>query len=129
MLSNDIDLTYLISPPVTNDGLNTLFAAAWSGHSPTDFSPVLNRSLAFVCAYHSSRLIGFVNLAWDGGIHAFVLDTTFIPNINGAASGGGSFNKRRQWRRSATSNGCMLTSSRTYNPSTTSADSSQRMQD
>jgi len=76
MLSNDIDLTYLISPPVTNDGLNTLFAAAWSGHSPTDFSPVLNRSLAFVCAYHSSRLIGFVNLAWDGGIHAFVLDTT-----------------------------------------------------
>jgi len=75
----EIDIIYRISPPVTNDELNTLFAAAWRGHSSTDFNPVLNRSLAFVCAYHSARLIGFVNLAWDGGIHAFVLDTTVHP--------------------------------------------------
>ncbi len=25
--------------------------------------------------------IGFVNLAWDGGVHAFVLDTTVRPNV------------------------------------------------
>ncbi len=69
-------IIYRVSPPMTNDELNALFAAAWEGHTPTDFISILSRSLAFVCAYHSTRLIGFVNLAWDGGIHAFVLDTT-----------------------------------------------------
>jgi len=69
-------ITYQVSPHMTNDELNALFAAAWEGHTPTDFISILSRSLAFVCAYHSTRLIGFVNLAWDGGIHAFVLDTT-----------------------------------------------------
>lgn len=70
------EITYRVSLPVTNGDLNALFAAAWQSHSSMDFSPILNRSLAFVCAYHKARLIGFVNLAWDGGIHAFVLDTT-----------------------------------------------------
>lgn len=41
--------------------------------------PVLSHSLAYVCAYAGERLIGFVNLAWDGGIHAFLLDTTVHP--------------------------------------------------
>jgi GNAT superfamily N-acetyltransferase len=27
------------------------------------------------------ELIGFVNLAWDGGIHAFILDTKVHPNF------------------------------------------------
>lgn len=75
----EIGITYRVSPPITNDELNPLFAAAWQGHSPTDFRLILNHSLAFVCAYHKARLIGFVNLAWDGGIHAFVLDTTVHP--------------------------------------------------
>jgi GNAT superfamily N-acetyltransferase len=36
----------------------------------------LNRhSLGWVCARDGSVLVGFVNVAWDGGIHAFVLDT------------------------------------------------------
>ncbi len=26
-------------------------------------------------------MIGFVNLAWDGGTHAFILDTTVHPNF------------------------------------------------
>ena len=25
-------------------------------------------------------MVGFVNLAWDGGIHAFILDTTVHPD-------------------------------------------------
>ena len=70
------DAVYRISPPVTNDELNQLFADAWGNDEPTDFRPVLERSLAYVCAYHATRLIGFVNLAWDGGVHAFLLDTT-----------------------------------------------------
>jgi ribosomal protein S18 acetylase RimI-like enzyme len=41
----------------------------------------LVRSLAYVCAYQGERLVGFVNLAWDGGVHAFVLDTTVHPEL------------------------------------------------
>lgn len=73
------EVTYLISPPVGNDELNTLFAAAWFGHTLRDFTPILAHSLAYVCAYQGEVLVGFVNLAWDGGIHAFLLDTTVHP--------------------------------------------------
>ncbi len=32
-------------------------------------------SLGWVCAREGEALLGFVNVAWDGGIHAFILDT------------------------------------------------------
>jgi GNAT superfamily N-acetyltransferase len=32
-------------------------------------------SLGWVCARASNQLIGFVNVAWDGAAHAFLLDT------------------------------------------------------
>jgi GNAT superfamily N-acetyltransferase len=73
------EITYRLSPPTTNDELNALFAVSWPEHTPIDFSPILQRSLAYVCAYAREQLVGFVNLAWDGGIHAFVLDTTVHP--------------------------------------------------
>lgn len=76
-----VRLVYHVSPSLTNDELNALFAAAWHEHRWRDFQPVLNRSLAFVCAYLENRLIGFVNLAWDGGYHAFVLDTSVHPEF------------------------------------------------
>jgi predicted N-acetyltransferase YhbS len=34
-----------------------------------------------VCAYQGAELVGFVNLAWDGGVHAFLLDTTVHPRL------------------------------------------------
>lgn len=71
---------YHVSPPVENDDLNALFAAAWPEHSPRDFQPVLSRSLAYICACDGPRLVGFVNLAWDGGLHGFILDTTVHPD-------------------------------------------------
>lgn len=77
--SNAAAVTYRISPPVGNDELNALFAAAWPAHAWRDFAPILAHSLAYVCAYQSDTLVGFVNLAWDGGIHAFLLDTTVQP--------------------------------------------------
>lgn len=57
-----------------------MFSAAWPNHQWRDFYPILNQSLSFVCAYQANELVGFVNLAWDGGIHAFILDTTVHPN-------------------------------------------------
>jgi GNAT superfamily N-acetyltransferase len=32
-------------------------------------------SLGWVCARDGQSLVGFVNVAWDGAVHAFVLDT------------------------------------------------------
>lgn len=78
MSANEIAIR--VSPPVSNDALNALFNAAWESHTTSDFAPVLSHSLAYVCAYEGERLIGFVNLAWDGGIHAFLLDTTVHPD-------------------------------------------------
>lgn len=75
-MTNAQEITYQINPNVTNDELNALFATVWPDYIPSDFSPILSRSLAYLCAFHQEQLVGFVNLAWDGGIHAFVLDTT-----------------------------------------------------
>jgi ribosomal protein S18 acetylase RimI-like enzyme len=72
---------YRTSPPVTNRELNALFAAAWpQPYVARDFAPVLARSLGYVCAYEGAELVGFVNVAWDGGSHAFLLDTTVHPD-------------------------------------------------
>ncbi len=73
------DIIYTINPTVTNADMNRLFAAAWADHHASDFTSVLSRSLVYVCAFASTELVGFVNVAWDGGVHAFLLDTTVHP--------------------------------------------------
>lgn len=43
-------------------------------------SQVNQFSLGWVCTRRSNRLIGFVNVAWDGGTHAFILDAMVSPD-------------------------------------------------
>lgn len=69
-----------MNPTLADDALNALFAAAWPGHTPRAFGPVLERSLAYCAAWDGDRLTGFVNVAWDGGAHAFLLDPTVHPD-------------------------------------------------
>lgn len=71
--------TYHVNPSLTNDDLNDLFRVAWPDHTDRDFTPILQHSLVYIGACQDSRLVGFVNVAWDGGIHAFLLDTTVHP--------------------------------------------------
>lgn len=83
MTSDRLDpkkIEYRISPVIDDAELNRLFAAAWPGHLGRAFAPVLARSLTYFCAYENGRLVGFVNVAWDGGLHAFLLDTTVAPD-------------------------------------------------
>ena len=75
-----MDVRLVTNPPVSVEQLNALFSAAWPDHVSHDFSPVLARSLAYVCAFDGDQLIGFVNVAWDGGVHAFLLDPTVHPD-------------------------------------------------
>ncbi len=76
------DIAYCVGLDVSNKELNALLAVSWPDHAYawTDVQPVLHHSLAYVCAYHDDRLIGFANVAWDGGVHAFLLDTTVHPD-------------------------------------------------
>jgi GNAT superfamily N-acetyltransferase len=66
-------------PDLADAELNGLFAAAWPDHVPRSFGPVLARSMGYCGAFHGDRLVGFVNVAWDGGEHAFLLDPTVHP--------------------------------------------------
>ncbi|MFI2200212.1 GNAT family N-acetyltransferase [Streptomyces sp. NPDC020192] len=46
-------------------------------------------SLGWVCAHEDGGLVGFVNVAWDGGAHAFVLDTVVARDRRGRGVGAG----------------------------------------
>jgi GNAT superfamily N-acetyltransferase len=70
---------YRVDSPLDDDALNDLFARAWPDHRAQTYERVLARSLGIVTAYRAGQLIGFVNLATDGGEHAFLLDPTVDP--------------------------------------------------
>ena len=60
-----------------NDSLGALHVEGFA-HRPgaTDWRARVERhSLGWVCAREDDALVGFVNVAWDGGVHAFLLDT------------------------------------------------------
>ncbi len=60
--------------------VNALHAEAF-GHAvlADDWWGQVNRhSLGWVCQRRAGQLIGFVNVAWDGGVHAFLLDTMVV---------------------------------------------------
>ncbi len=67
---------YRINSPLDDAALNNLFARAWHDHAEREWAPVLAHSLGVVAAFASDQLIGFVNVATDGGEHAFLLDPT-----------------------------------------------------
>jgi GNAT superfamily N-acetyltransferase len=79
-MAADQPITYRLNPPVTNQALDRLYAAAWPNHRPPyDFRQELSMALAYACAYDGDELIGFVRLAWDGSVHAFLLEPTVDP--------------------------------------------------
>ncbi|GAA1436643.1 GNAT family N-acetyltransferase [Nocardiopsis tropica] len=63
------------------------------GYEPGDAADVWGRvndhSLGWVCARRGDELVGFVNVVWDGGVHAFVLDTVTDPRLRRAGIGAG----------------------------------------
>lgn len=70
-------ITYEWRGAFTNDEANPLHAEAF-GHRLLDddwVGQVERWSLGWVTARDDGRLVGFVNVPWDGGVHAFVLDT------------------------------------------------------
>lgn len=77
-------IRYELRPPLSNVELNALFRAGWApwqrAPDTSDWQVVLARSLAWVGAYAGDQLVGFVNVAWDGRDHAFLLDPRVRPD-------------------------------------------------
>jgi GNAT superfamily N-acetyltransferase len=72
-----VTITYQWRGNFDNAALNALHAEGF-GHTvaQTGWRTRLERhSLGWVCAWEEDSLIGFVNVVWDGGGHAFILDT------------------------------------------------------
>lgn len=68
---------------LANAEINALHAQGFE-HSIRDddwVAQLERHSLGWVCARDAETLIGFVNVAWDGGVHAFVLDTLVEQNF------------------------------------------------
>ena len=70
-------LEYVWRGPFDSDEVERLHAACF-GRRPSAWDwagQVGKHSLGWVCARDDGALVGWVNVAWDGAGHAFVLDT------------------------------------------------------
>jgi ribosomal protein S18 acetylase RimI-like enzyme len=72
-----MNFSYAWRGEFTNDEVNRLHAEAFSHRMLNDdwWAQVNRHSLGWVSARDGDALIGFVNVAWDGAVHAFILDT------------------------------------------------------
>jgi GNAT superfamily N-acetyltransferase len=68
--------------PVDDIRLSALHARAFAG-DPAQIRPWAARlerhALTWIGAFDDAELIGFVQVCWDGGSHAFLLDTAVDP--------------------------------------------------
>ncbi len=74
-------MEFKVKFPVDDEELSTLHALAFE--SAVEVQPWAARldrhALTWVGAFSNDRLVGFVQVCWDGGAHAFVLDTAVHP--------------------------------------------------
>lgn len=88
MINNENLITYSWRGDFENMEVNVLHAEAF-GHSVSnhDWTEQLQRSVGWVVARLEHELVGFVNVAWDGGVHAFILDTMVSNKVRRAGVG------------------------------------------
>ncbi|MGE0056658.1 MAG: GNAT family N-acetyltransferase [Dehalococcoidia bacterium] len=73
------ELRYEVHGAIDRVALQQLFDASWEGSGP-QYGSEFDYLLSWVCAYEGAALVGFVSVAWNGGGHAFLLDTTVHPD-------------------------------------------------
>ncbi|MFJ2767513.1 GNAT family N-acetyltransferase [Streptomyces sp. NPDC087300] len=86
-------ITYEWRGPFEDTEVNVLHAEGF-GHPVLDIgwrAQLARHSLGWVCARDDTHgdLVGFVNVAWDGGVHAFVLDTVVTGPHRSRGTGAG----------------------------------------
>ena len=71
-------------------------------HVSTDWRARVHRhSLGWVCARQDGKLAGFVNVAWDGGAHAFIVDTVVAAGARRSGIGTGLISAAARHARAA----------------------------
>jgi GNAT superfamily N-acetyltransferase len=86
-----VEVQFLLRAEVDDEALSRLHARAFGGDLERQNwrARLLEHSLSWVHAQDEhDRLVGFVNVAWDGGKHAFVLDLVVDPEHQGRGVGG-----------------------------------------
>lgn len=76
-------ITYEWRGDFDNAEVNSLHAEGFDHAVEQDdwLGRVNRHSLGWVCARDGAALVGFVNVAWDGAVHAFVLDTVVAKRV------------------------------------------------
>ena len=70
------DVAYVWRQPVTDDEMVDLVRSYGGQAAPGWWDQIRTHSLGWVVARDGDGLlVGFVNVAWDGGDHAFLVDT------------------------------------------------------
>lgn len=82
-------ITYEWRGTFDNADVNALHAEGFDHRILDDdwWAQVNEHSLGWVCARADDTLVGFVNVAWDGAVHAFLLDTLVTPRVRRQAVG------------------------------------------
>lgn len=85
-----VSVELVVRFPVDDAALSALHARAFGG-DPAAVGPWASRlsrhALSWVGAFDDTALLGFVQVAWDGGEHAFILDTMVDPSARGRGIG------------------------------------------
>jgi GNAT superfamily N-acetyltransferase len=76
-------ITYEWRGPFDNAEVDELHAEGFGHRVPEEdwWARVNRHSLGWVCAREDGTLAGFVNVAWDGAAHAFILDTVVSTEV------------------------------------------------
>ena len=93
----DSDVVYEWRGEFDNAEVNRLHAEGFE-HRLLDIdwrTQLDDHSLGWVSARRYGELVGFVNVAWYGGVHAFVLDTVVARSARRAGIGGVPGDQRR----------------------------------
>jgi hypothetical protein len=101
-------VSYLWRGDFSSAEVNLLHAESFGtrlfGDEESDWRARVQRhSLGWVAARDGADLVGFVNVAWDGGVHAFVLDTMVSGSVRHSGIGTEMLDVARA---QATSAGC-----------------------
>jgi GNAT superfamily N-acetyltransferase len=66
---------------VTDAALQGFYRIAWERYPELSWQPVFEHSLGWVAALGDGDLVGFVHVAWDARLHAFLMDPAVHPRL------------------------------------------------
>lgn len=80
-------IEYRRRPRLTNEQLGELLEPETPPRERCNYEEILWRSLTWIGAFEGAQLVGYANVAWDGGVHAFLLDPTVHSDLRGRGIG------------------------------------------